>query len=513
MAQSSTFVPATSAARARDARFPFAEHPKGWFAIGVSSDVEPTGVKTLRYFGCDLVLYRSASGKAFVTGAYCPHLGAHLGHGGKVDGETIQCPFHGWRFSGDGSCVQVPYCDKIPPKARLDALPVCELNGVIFAYWDPSGGRPTNLPQLDETGWTPGRVVVWRNLKTHVQEVFENTVDTAHIAPIHKGRGARIIGKPVLEGPVLRVDIEFEASGEIVGMPDQINDVLLQVTMRGLGWTLVETHVRNVDVRARQRIYVTPVDDETVDIRGIVHVRATDDAAFTEELSRLFYEAYVEDFAKDFPIWENKRYLERPQLAKGDGPIGLYRKWCKQFYSTVAEASSPNSNARSFLDMLEPARRRLAVVAESLASAVQRGRSSPVASAGAAQGDESRSSAPSRKGDGFRVETVAEYFETLEKRFVPAAATGVDAVFQWELGGEGGGTFHACVRDGSLSVHRGAHEKPTVALVMDASSYVRVVNGDLDGMRAFTTGGGKVKGSIGAAMKMRTLFPAHSPAA
>jgi putative sterol carrier protein len=107
---------------------------------------------------------------------------------------------------------------------------------------------------------------------------------------------------------------------------------------------------------------------------------------------------------------------------------------------------------------------------------------------------------------------VAEYFDTLDKRFVPAAATGVDAVFQWELAGEGGGVFHACVHDGHLALHRGAHEHPTVALAMDASSYVRVVNGDLDGMRAFTTGGGKVKGSIAAAMKMRSLFPARSPA-
>ncbi len=110
---------------------------------------------------------------------------------------------------------------------------------------------------------------------------------------------------------------------------------------------------------------------------------------------------------------------------------------------------------------------------------------------------------------GLVVRSAEEYFETLERRFVPGAASGVDAVFQWELGGEGGGVFHAHVRDGRLEVQRGAHAQPTVSLVLPAADYVRVVNGELDGTRAFTVGGGKVKGSIAAAMKMRSLFPAR----
>ena len=64
------------------------------------------------------------------------------------------------------------------------------------------------------------------------------------------------------------------------------------------------------------------------------------------------------------------------------------------------------------------------------------------------------------------------------------------------------------VRDGHLTVHDGPHPSPTVALLMDADDYVKVVNGDMDGMRAFTSGRGKVKGSVRAAMKMRDLFPA-----
>ena len=50
----------------------------------------------------------------FVTDAYCPHLGAHLGFGGKVEGDCIKCPFHEWKFQGeDGKVAEVPYAQKV----------------------------------------------------------------------------------------------------------------------------------------------------------------------------------------------------------------------------------------------------------------------------------------------------------------------------------------------------------------------------------------------------------------
>lgn len=81
-------------------------------------------------------------------------------------------------------------------------------------------------------------------------------------------------------------------------------------------------------------------------------------------------------------------------------------------------------------------------------------------------------------------------------------------MFQWELAGEGGEIFHAEVKGDRLEVREGPHPRPTVTLMMAAEDYVRVVNGELDGMAAFTTGRGKVGGSLTMAMKMRSLFPA-----
>ena len=64
----------------------FPGYPRGWFVIGVSTELAPGDVRPIRYFGREMVLYRSESGAAIVHDAFCPHLGAHLGHGGKVIG-------------------------------------------------------------------------------------------------------------------------------------------------------------------------------------------------------------------------------------------------------------------------------------------------------------------------------------------------------------------------------------------------------------------------------------------
>ena len=93
--------------------------PYGWYCLGYSAELPPGEVKPLHYFGENLVLFRTESGVPAVLDAYCPHLGAHLGHGGKVQQESVACPFHGWRFNPAGECVEVPYAKKNAPQGRL----------------------------------------------------------------------------------------------------------------------------------------------------------------------------------------------------------------------------------------------------------------------------------------------------------------------------------------------------------------------------------------------------------
>lgn len=523
------------AAEAPSRRFPFPSLPKGWFVVAMSEDLPVGEIISLHYFGRDLVAYRSDDGRAHVLDAYCPHMGAHFAHGGKVEGNCIRCPYHAWRFDGDGNCVEVPYSDRIPPKAKVRAWPVVEQDGCVYMFFSPvpfEAGEPWPLPPLDLSEYMPGKLIYWKDLRTHPQEVCENTVDTAHISPVHDGRGAHVIGEPARDGHKLTVDLEFEAPGSVVDMPELWNDVHLHVTLHGLGHLIVETYVRNVSVFAMQRIYCTPIDEHSIDLRGVVHVKPTDDPEFSAELSQVFYRAYVEDFARDFPIWEHKRYEPRPALARGDGPIGVYRRWSAQFYvgapaagDAASEPQPVDASPKSLLRtrMIDPLRERVVESATQLLAQtrtrvpwlaslapnlVGEPDSEPASEpTGASQVQPSKPSKP--KAEPFlRVSSVDEYVDTLPQRFVPAAAKGVDAVFQWQLSGDGGRSFHAIVRDGALEVVEGPHAAPTTTLVISAADYVQVVNGELDGMKVFASGRGKVQGNIKAAMKMRGLFPA-----
>src|SRR5215510_6846857 len=95
-----------------------------------------------------------------------------------------------------------------------------------------------------------------------------------------------------------------------------------------------------------------------------------------------------------------------------------------------------------------------------------------------------------------RVATCKEYFETVQERFLPEHAGGVDATFVYELEGAGGGTWTVRVKDKSISVEPGTVPSPTVTYKMKADDYVQLANGDLNGAKAFLTRRLKVSGSI-----------------
>jgi phenylpropionate dioxygenase-like ring-hydroxylating dioxygenase large terminal subunit len=105
-------------------------------------DSRPGQLKSIHYFGRDLVLWRTNNGEVSLLDAFCPHLGAHFGQG-KIDGDTIQCPFHGWRFNAAGNCIYVSGNRKIPPKAKSRSWPVVEANGQIMTYFHPHDQAPT----------------------------------------------------------------------------------------------------------------------------------------------------------------------------------------------------------------------------------------------------------------------------------------------------------------------------------------------------------------------------------
>jgi phenylpropionate dioxygenase-like ring-hydroxylating dioxygenase large terminal subunit len=317
--------------------FPFPRLPYGWFLVARSQEVAPGEVRSFHYFGEELVLYRTAGGAAHAVEAHCPHLGAHLGEGGCVVDDTVRCPFHGWRFAPDGRCVET-YPGGAVPRVGLRAWPVTEKGGLLFLWHDPDGGPPTwELPELEGDGWTERRVVDF-TLRSHPQELMENTADIAHFGALHNARNHRYLRAWKSDGPFADTLIGFSASGAALGAPVASIDLEINFSLHGLGYLVIDSHVREAGVQGRIRVCATPVDTDQVRVFFISNIRALPDAAFTQMVDQLFFEAARADFEQDLRIWRNKVYRPRPVVVPGDGPIQQYRRWASQFYQPVASA-------------------------------------------------------------------------------------------------------------------------------------------------------------------------------
>ena len=122
--------------------WPYKEYPTSWFMVGRSSDIAPGQVVPLEFLGQELVMYRTESGEVNIFDAFCPHFGAHLGHGGCVVGETLQCPWHGWKWSLEGRNIEIPFVDSPNRQAQLKRWHVRERDYLILMWHDSRGRDP-----------------------------------------------------------------------------------------------------------------------------------------------------------------------------------------------------------------------------------------------------------------------------------------------------------------------------------------------------------------------------------
>ena len=332
-------------------RFPFHPYPNSWFVVAFSEELKEKGVLPLRYFGSDLVLFRGEDGTAHVMDAYCPHLGAHLGHGGCVKGDRLVCPFHGWSFEGkSGKCVDVPFASKIPPRAQMRSWPVREQDGVILVYHHAEQLPPAwDIPSIHTDEWSDGQYFKWQ-LRSCPQEILENSVDTSHLPTVHQSIEPGSYTPVTQSGVTLHHQLLIKWDGAYIGFPGTTLDVQLDVSVHGMGVIHVDTFATMVGMRARQRIYATPIDEDHIHLRAALHVRKLPDEATTNSIAAMFRNGFETDFVKDFPIWENKIYRAQPLLSEADGPIGIFRRWTRQFYSDMPAETTSDARVRKAPD-------------------------------------------------------------------------------------------------------------------------------------------------------------------
>jgi nitrite reductase/ring-hydroxylating ferredoxin subunit len=325
--------------------YPF---PTGWYVFGTSEEVQPGRLIGRPFMGQEVVVFRAKNGQAYAVEAYCPHLGANFSYGGKVEGELLQCPFHGFQFNGGGECTRTGYRTEVPPKAKLRTYPLCEQNGFVLIYHDMHAREPAwQVPAVETQGWTRliCRAFV---LRDHPQETTENSVDLGHFGFVHGYQNARTLKEFQADGPYLSTQYAVSRPLELLGMRVSQYDFEFETEIYGLGYSLVHVRVPRFQVSARLWVLPTAIDEERLTLRLALRMKKWEGAAgqmLSPVVARMIMNGFVHDAQQDFPIWENKRFNPLPALARGDGPIGKYRQWAKQFYDGKAlEAKQPSQD-------------------------------------------------------------------------------------------------------------------------------------------------------------------------
>jgi len=303
--------------------------PYGWFQVGWATDVAIGETKPLRYFGKHLVLWRDEDGGVHVQDAFCPHLGAHLGHGGKVLKCEIACPFHGWRFDAQGANTLIPYSKRTNAKGKLRTFPTIERNGLIMTWYHPDGVEPMwevpVVPEFNDPDQFTEMVTRIYQVAAPWQELAENGVDAAHFRYVHNTEEVPELAGYDTEGPIARMK-----SIQKFPTPRGVVDGYINSDSFGPGLSVV--HFGGI-VDTILMGCNTPIDDEHCEMRFSFTVRKLGDAGFDTTVGDAFVAEVDRQVREDKPIWENKAYLPRPALADTDGPVTKFRKWASQFYA------------------------------------------------------------------------------------------------------------------------------------------------------------------------------------
>lgn len=296
--------------------------PIGWYSVARGHELGKGEVQRVYAFDRELALFRTREGNAVVLDAYCPHLGAHMGVEGSVVGESLRCPFHGWRFGSDGQCVEISYCEDIPERASVRAWPVSETNGDIMVWFHPQGAEPTfevpALSELDSDEWTDAQY--WeRTIPNHVQNIAENVCDPVHFQYVHK----------MQETPPSEVTIADDDRVLTLTTDARTADHphLLTAEVHNPGLAIVRT---NYGPNAEMLVYSTaqPTGPNETLMRWSLTVRKEIIDLVGDEVMR----GIKDGINDDYPIWENKIYRPKPVFCKGDETLVTFRKWVRQFY-------------------------------------------------------------------------------------------------------------------------------------------------------------------------------------
>lgn len=251
-----------------------------WYPADQSENIGNEPVKR-RMLGQDFVLWRDTAGEVHCLSNTCTHRGGSLGNG-KVRGDCIQCPYHGWEFDGEGNCKRIPSLGpnpKIPARTRIDAYPVVERYGLVFCFLGdlPEEERPPimEIKEWQQEGWAS--TMQHYEFDFNFQRSIENGIDPAHNEFVHDTHGFKGEWKEYRTPEVIPEETEWGTGfGEWLKAPPLPEEEMRKASGRtedaviwaGTGhegvsslWTFIHP---SEHMHIHQYMYECPVDENRV---------------------------------------------------------------------------------------------------------------------------------------------------------------------------------------------------------------------------------------------------------
>ncbi|MDA3628416.1 Rieske 2Fe-2S domain-containing protein [Saccharopolyspora sp. WRP15-2] len=334
--------------RTIDVGTPPTRFARGWHCFGLAEQYKDGQPHAVEAFGTKLVVFQGEDGELNVLDAYCRHMGGDLSQG-TVKGNAIACPFHDWRWSGNGRCAGIPYAKRVPLRARTRAWLAMERNKQLFVWNDPQGNPPPEhvtipeLPEVDSDEWSNW---TWDSVRiegSNCREIVDNVVDMAHFFYIHFAFPTYF--KNVFEGHVASQYLTTKGRPDIGAGSYSGSDNVARSEASYYGpsymidrlWNeykgfTIETILINCHYPITADSFVLQWGVLVKKLPGL----SDEDA---DKLAAKIAKNTGVGFLQDVEIWRNKTRIDNPLLCEEDGPVYQLRRWYDQFYVDVEEVT------------------------------------------------------------------------------------------------------------------------------------------------------------------------------
>jgi phenylpropionate dioxygenase-like ring-hydroxylating dioxygenase large terminal subunit len=313
-----------------------------WYGVMDAKEVKIGKIVFAKRMGELLAFFQDSQGKICCVADKCAHRGAGL-HLGKIQGDHIECPFHGLQYDHTGRCQVIPangYNTVVPPQFQVKGYPVREEHGFIWLWW---GEERETYPEIKyftdlDRSFSYGTVAdPW---KIHYSRAIENQLDVAHLPFVHYntiGRGnRRLVNGPIvlLEDDHLRLwsNNQVDDGKTIPLKAEQMEKSDSSASLHFIYPNKWQLHIAD---KMRIVVVFAPVDDENT----VLYLRYYQKFVTTPILKNLV--SYFGSKSNLVVAHQDRRIVETQlpkksdlqmdeKLFQADNPIIQYRKHRKE---------------------------------------------------------------------------------------------------------------------------------------------------------------------------------------